>query len=55
MHTESVPIPTQDTTREVAVQVLGDRIALVLIDHAGHRDVVPVMTFQQPKAERRAA
>jgi hypothetical protein len=55
MRTESVPIPTTDSTREVAVLLDGDRIALVLTDHEGHRDVVPVLTVPAKASERRAA
>jgi hypothetical protein len=56
MCSESKPIPTGEQTQEVAVRLIdGGQVELVLVDHEGRREVVPVALQPVACAKRAAA
>ncbi len=54
MPKESKPIPLGEQTREVAVREDDGKTELVLIDHEGRQEVVPVQMVPKAPAKRAA-
>ena len=53
MSKESQAIPIDENTREVKMREQDGQTSLVLVDHAGRKEVVPVVLA--PKAQARRA
>ena len=54
MSKESQTVPIGEQTREVKVREVNGQTVLVLVDHEGREDAVPVRLADKPLAKRAA-